>query len=106
MAWSRWACKDYRFIYRTIRSDRNLQAAMERHTFICIPDDHETANDCYWDYARDTLGAPDHPFTTDAQYGNDPRLLKQLKLDSQRAWSEYVPARVKFDASASHPIRP
>ncbi len=95
--------QDYRFIYRTIRSDRNLQAAMERHTFICIPDDHETANDCYWDYARDTLGAPDHPFTTDAQYGNDPRLLKQLKLDSQRAWSEYVPARVKFDASATHP---
>jgi alkaline phosphatase D len=95
--------EDYRFIYRTIRSDKNLQAAMEQHTFICIPDDHETANDCYWDYARDTLGAPDHPFTKDAQYGNDPRLLKQLKLDSQRAWSEYVPARVQFNARAAHP---
>lgn len=95
--------QDYRFIYRTIRSDRNLQAAMERHTFICVPDDHETANDCYWDYARDTLGAPDHPFTTDPQYGNDPRLLKQLKLDSQRAWSEYVPARVQFNELATHP---
>ncbi len=33
---------DYRFIYRTYRSDPNLQAAMERHTWIMVPDDHET----------------------------------------------------------------
>ncbi len=95
---------DYRFIYRTIRSDKHLQAAMEQHTFICVPDDHETANDCYWDYARDTLGAPDHPYTTDAKYGNSPALLKQLKLESQRAWSEYVPARVSFNPLATHPF--
>lgn len=94
---------DYRFIYRRYRSDPNLQAAMERHTFICVPDDHETANDSYWDAARDTLGAPDHPYTTDPQYGNSPALLRQLKLDSQRAWSEYVPARVRFNAQATHP---
>lgn len=94
---------DYRFIYRTYRSDLQLQAAMERHTFICVPDDHETANDCYWDYARDTLGAPDHPYTTDPQYGNDARLLRQLKLDSQRAWAEYVPARVTHNPQATHP---
>lgn len=95
---------DYRFIYRTIRSDRKLQAAMERHTFICVPDDHETANDVYWDYARDTLGAPDHPYTKDPKYGNSPALLKQLKLDSQRAWTEYVPARVSFNSNATHPF--
>ncbi len=94
---------DYRFIYRTYRSDPNLQAAMERHTWILIPDDHETANDCYWDYARDTLGAPDHPYTTDEQYGNSPALLRQLKLDAQRAWVEYVPARVAVNESATHP---
>ncbi|MFT3857539.1 MAG: alkaline phosphatase D family protein [Aquabacterium sp.] len=94
---------DYRAIYRRYRSDPNLQAAMERHTFICVPDDHETANDAYWDYARDTLGAPDHPFTKDPQYGNSPALLRQLKLDSQRAWSEYVPARVAFNRLATHP---
>ena len=95
---------DYRFIYRTYRSDPHLQAVMERHTFVCVPDDHETANDSYWDYARDTLGAPDHPYTTDAKYGNSPALLKQLKLDSQRAWSEYVPARVSFNPQATHPF--
>ena len=71
---------DYRFIYRRYRSDPLLQLAMERHTFICVPDDHETANDCYWDYERDTLGAPDHPYTTDPQYGNDPGVLRRLRL--------------------------
>ncbi len=95
--------QDYRAIYRRYRSDPQLQAAMERHTFICVPDDHETANDCYWDYARDTLGAPDHPFTKDPAYGNSPALLKQLKLDSQRAWTEYVPARVAYNPLATHP---
>lgn len=94
---------DYRTIYRKYRSDPMLQAAMERHTFICVPDDHETANDSYWDYARDTLGAPDHPYTTNPQYGNSPALLKQLKLDSQRAWTEYVPARVSYNPLATHP---
>ncbi len=75
---------------------------MERHTLICVPDDHETANDTYWDYARDTLGAPDHPYTKDAQYGADASLLRRLKLDSQRAWSEYVPARVAQNEGATH----
>jgi alkaline phosphatase D len=88
---------DYRFLYRSYRSDPALQRALERHTLIAAPDDHETANDCYWDYARDTLGAPDHPFKDDVAR------LKRLKLDSQRAWLEYVPARVPFNASATHP---
>lgn len=94
---------DYRHIYRSYRADPNLQAAQERHTWICVPDDHETSNDCYWDAARDTLGAPDHPYTTDAAYGNDPALLRQLKLDAQRAWAEYVPARVAVNEGATHP---
>ena len=88
---------DYRAIYRKYRSDPWLQALLERHTLIASPDDHETANDCYWDYARDTLGAPDHPFANDAS------ALRRLKLESQRAWLEYVPARVTVRAGATHP---
>lgn len=94
---------DYRVLYQTYRRDPNLQRAMERHTWILVPDDHETCNDAYWDYARDTLGAPDHPYTTDPVYGNDVQLLKRLKLDSQRAWLEYVPARVQVNEAATHP---
>jgi alkaline phosphatase D len=88
---------DYRHLYRTYRGDPNLQRALERHTLIAVPDDHETANDCYWDYERDTLGAPDHPLAGDAG------ALRRLKLDSQRAWSEYVPARAALQPGATHP---
>ena len=95
--------EDYRHIYRTYRSDPFLQRALEQHTWINIWDDHETANDCYWDYARDTLGVPDHPLTNNPEFGNDPARLRQLKLDSQRAWTEYVPARVVINNGATHP---
>jgi len=88
---------DYRAIYRKYRSDVRLQQAMEQHTWIMIWDDHETANDCYWDAANDRVGVPDHPFT------DTPGRLNQLKLDSQRAWWEYVPARVTLDENATHP---
>jgi alkaline phosphatase D len=94
---------DYRHLYRTFRSDPYLQRALEAHTFIFVPDDHETANNAYWDYERDTLGAPDHPFQKDPDFGNDPALLRMLKLDSQRAWLEYVPARVTVNPGATHP---
>ena len=95
--------EDYRVLYKAVRSDPFMQKAMENHTWIITTDDHETANDCYWDYELDTLGAPDHPYTTNPIFGNDLSLLTQLKLDSQRAWAEYIPARVSFDLSASHP---
>src|SRR5438034_1098891 len=91
--------RDYRHLYRTYRGDPNLQRALERHTFIFIPDDHETANDCYWDWMRDTLGAPDHPRKDDVG------AMRQLKLGSQRAWIDYVPARVVVEPGASHPHR-
>lgn len=95
---------DFRHLYRTYRSDPFFQRALEAHTLICLWDDHETANDCYWDYDRDTLGAPDHPLTTGDENGGDPQLLRQLKLDAQRAWAEYVPARVVFNPDATHPF--
>lgn len=94
---------DYRHLYRTYRSDPFLQKALESHTFIMTRDDHETANDAYWDYTRDTLGAPDHPFTTQDAFGNDPVRLSKLMLDSQQAWAEFVPARLQINAGATHP---
>lgn len=87
----------YRYLYRAYHSDPFMQEVMARHTFIIIWDDHEMANDCYWDYDLDAPGAPDHPFA-----GN-PAALTQLKLESQRAWAEYVPARPQIDPNATHP---
>jgi alkaline phosphatase D len=92
--------EDYRFLYRLYRSDPLFQQLLERHTLIVLADDHETANDCYWDYDRDTLGAPDHPLVVNDPNGGDPQALRQLKLSSQQAWSEYVPARVVFNPQA------
>jgi alkaline phosphatase D len=88
---------DYRALYRTYRSHVWLQRALEAHTFIITHDDHEVANDCYWDYDLDTLGAPDHPFSGDAG------ALRRLKLEAQRAWLEYVPARITARQEATHP---
>lgn len=89
--------EDYRYLYRSYRSDPFLQEVMARHTFINVWDDHEFANDSYWDYGQDSPGAPDH------EYSANPAALTQLKLDSQRAWSEYLPARPPFDPTATHP---
>lgn len=90
--------EDYRFLYRTYRSDPFLQLAHEQLTFIAIWDDHETANDCYWDYATDGAGVPDHPFVDDP-----PEVRNGLKRAAMQAWSEYIPGRPTADLGASHP---
>ncbi len=89
---------DFRYLYRRYRSDAFMREALARHTFIFIWDDHETADNCYWDYEADTLGVePGHPLA------GDPAALRQLKRASQQAWTEYVPARVAVDPAADHP---
>lgn len=94
---------DFRHLYRSYRSDTFMRRAMENHTWIIIWDDHETTNDCYWDYARDTLGAPDHVYQTNPLLLRHPELARRLKLDAQRAWSEWLPVRPTFDLNATHP---
>lgn len=89
---------DYRFMYNTYRSDRFLQQAMEAHTFIVIWDDHEYANDAYYDYEKGAPAAPDHPFV------DDPDALTQLKLDAMRAWAEWVPARLQINEDSTDPL--
>lgn len=91
---------DYRQIYRSYRADPDLQRAMERHTWIITADDHETANNVGWDYKEDTISLPPpyHPFS---QASAEQR--RELKMAAQRAWVEYVPARVTIREEAAHP---
>lgn len=97
--------EDFRAIYQTYRRDSSLQHALEQHTWIVVWDDHETGDDTYWDYERDTLGAPNHPYTTQAyRFQNPQQSLRQLRFDAQQAWIEYVPARVKVNPAAEHPL--
>ncbi len=81
---------DYRYLYRTYRSDRFLQEALESHTLIAGWDDHEMVNDVYWDYRTDAP-AGDHP------RGDDPEFMTHLIADAMHAWWEYMPARVQYD---------
>ncbi|WP_246998312.1 alkaline phosphatase D family protein [Halosolutus gelatinilyticus] len=85
-----WGLEDYRYLYRTYRSDRFLQEALEAHTMIAGWDDHEMVNDLYWDKRRDAP-AGDHP------QGDDPAFMTDLVADAMHAWWEYMPARVHYD---------
>ncbi|WP_254824384.1 alkaline phosphatase D family protein [Haloglomus halophilum] len=84
---------DYRYIYRTYRSDRFLQRALEEHTLIAAWDDHEIANDIYWDPETDAPKA-DHP------RGEDPEFMTKLTADAIHAWWEFMPARLGYDPEA------
>jgi alkaline phosphatase D len=84
---------DYRYIYRTYRSDRFLQRALEAHTLIAAWDDHEIANDIYWDPETDAPKA-DHP------RGEDPEFMTRLTADAIHAWWEFVPARLGYEPEA------
>ncbi|MEF8868526.1 MAG: alkaline phosphatase D family protein [Haloarculaceae archaeon] len=81
---------DYRYLYRTYRSDRFLREALEAHTLIAGWDDHEMVDDVYWDYRADAP-AGDHP------RGDDPEFMTRLVADAMHAWWEYMPARVDYD---------
>lgn len=81
---------DFRALYRHYR-DPFMQQAMAAHPFVVIWDDHETANDTYWDYTLNAPGAPDHPFR------QDPERLRNLKKAAAQAWSEWIPAKVTIN---------
>jgi alkaline phosphatase D len=85
-----WSLEDYRYLYRTYRSDRFLQEALESHTLVAGWDDHEMVNDVYWDRTTDAP-AGDHP------RGDDPEFMTELVADAMHAWWEFMPARVEYD---------
>lgn len=91
--------KDFRNIYQTYRRDKGLQAAMENHTWMIMLDDHEIADDFYWDYEKDTAGAhPDHPIyklSKDTETAS--RAMMTLCQNAKQAWREYVPYRSIID---------
>lgn len=75
--------QDYRTRYATHRSDLDLQEVHRQHPFICVWDDHESANNAYTD------GSPQH----DEGEGT----WADRKSAAQQAWREWIPARVAED---------
>lgn len=83
--------RDYRGIYKQIRSDKDLQRIHALYPFVCIWDDHEFGNDCWSDHSTDF---------NDAE--GDEKNPERRHAASQ-AWSEYQPANVTFDPDAAPP---
>jgi len=72
---------DYRLRHAVYKSDPDLQEAHRQHPFICVWDDHESANDS-WEN-----GAENH--NPEAGEGD----WQQRKRRSIRAYNEYMPIR-------------
>lgn len=82
---------DYRYLYNTYRSDPHLQRALERHTLLAGWDDHEVADNRYWDYETDSPRLPSHP------EGDDPDATTRITAAGIQAWVEQMPARVEYE---------
>lgn len=78
---------DYRFLYRTYKSDPDLKRLHARFAVIGIWDDHEFANDCYREYNTDTADEPQN-------------FAPERRRAANQAWAEYLPAQTPFDPAA------
>lgn len=88
---------DYRYLYNTYRSDPHLQRALERHTLIAGWDDHEVADNRYWDYETDSPRFPSHP------KGDDPEATTRITAAAIKAWVEQMPARIEYEPAEQGP---
>lgn len=78
--WEITTLHDYRTRYAQYRSDRDLQAVHQRHPFITVWDDHETANNSWKD------GADNHQESTEGPW-------EKRKEAGIRAYFEWLPIR-------------
>lgn len=77
---------DYRLRYSHYRLDNDLQDIHQQYPFICIWDDHESANDAWTD------GAENHTDGTEGDW-------QLRKSNSKIAYFEWLPIREKTDSS-------
>ncbi|MSP25048.1 MAG: alkaline phosphatase [Myxococcales bacterium] len=82
---------DYRSLYKQYRSDADLQEAHRLFPFINIWDDHEFADDAWQDHATHFNDAKGDEKDTDR------------RMAASRAWYEFQPADVPYDAAATFP---
>lgn len=91
--------EDYRYLYKKYLSDENYQLARAMQTFIYIWDDHEFANDYYYNYGKDYWYSPSLP----EEIREDKYKSLLLKKYAVKAWYEYIPADVSLDFKG-HPL--
>lgn len=91
---------DYRALYRHYRTDPDYQEALARHSFFFQMDDHEIANNNYWNSERGVMGVSDHPFGDTTRYPDSDTRLTTLRQVALQAWSEYMPSRLSITPDA------
>lgn len=82
---------DYRSLYRTYRTDPDLQRAHALFPFIPIWDDHEFGNDCWQDRTNHF----------DGKQGDE--VHREAREAATRAWFEYLPVDVEHRRDAAFP---
>ncbi|MEO0842758.1 MAG: alkaline phosphatase D family protein, partial [Cyanobacteria bacterium J06643_5] len=90
--------ENFQQIYRTYRQDLGLQAAMEKHTWMITLDDHEVADNWYWDDVDKTIMfEPGHPILKDVSEEKrasqeNKKQRANLYNNAIKAWQQYIPA--------------
>lgn len=82
---------DYRTRYSLYRLDENLRKAHQQHPFICVWDDHESANDAYKD------GAENHS----PEEGS----WEERKRISKQVYYEWMPVREQVEGKLYRVLR-
>ena len=78
---------DYRTRYSQYKLDKQLMKAHQQHPFICIWDDHESANDAYVD------GAENHNPTNEYTPGKTEGSWTDRKNAAREAYFQWMPIR-------------
>ncbi len=86
-----YTLRDYRTLYRYVRSDPALREVHRLLPFIAVWDDHEFANDCWQQYANDFDGARGREWSP------------QRRRAATRAFHEYVPVNAPWDPEQAFP---
>ncbi|HMI84626.1 MAG TPA: alkaline phosphatase D family protein [Polyangiaceae bacterium] len=89
---------NYRDLYRTIRSDRFLQAVHEKYPFVFVWDDHEYADDCHGATSTYTSGIKDET-NVDRRRNAELVFFEFIPLDHPGVTADVV----DFDALATYP---
>ncbi|HEY9102486.1 alkaline phosphatase D family protein [Chitinimonas sp.] len=86
---------DYRYLYKTYRTDTRLQAVHERFAVVAIWDDHEFSDDCWGDAETYDNG------TYNSSTGGDNTHQPTRRRSANQAWFEYMPADIYFTTAAT-----
>ncbi|WP_461535056.1 alkaline phosphatase D family protein [Spongorhabdus nitratireducens] len=90
--------EDFCHIYRSYLGDEPLQKMLASVACTLIPDDHEVADNIYWDRKLDCPGLPGKRYQR-----LSPQQKTDLVLAARKAWVIYNPSNAKVNWEATDP---